>query len=122
MKRAKILIIDDDPVCTGLLLAVLGDDHQVFTANSGDGGIDIIDTQTPDLILLDITMPHVNGYQVLKHLKADPSKADIAVIVISSLVETSDKDFALKLGADDYMTKPVLPAVLQNKVEMFLQR
>ena len=120
MKRAKILIIDDDPVYTGLLLAILGDDYQVFTANSGEGGIDIIDSQIPDLILLDITMPKVNGYQVLKHLKNDPHHSSISVIVISGLVETSDKELALKLGANDYMTKPIMPSVLLDKVAEYL--
>ncbi|NRD72531.1 response regulator [Shewanella sp. VB17] len=122
MKRAKILIIDDDPVCTGLLLAILGDDYQVITANSGEGGIDVINSQIPDLILLDITMPKVNGYQVLKHLKDDPHQSSIYVIVISSLIENSDKELAFKLGADDYMTKPVVPSALLDKVNKYIHR
>ncbi|AQS37907.1 Response regulator receiver domain protein [Shewanella psychrophila] len=120
MERAKILIIDDDPVCTGVLLAILGDDYQITTANSGSGGIDILSSLTPDLIFLDITMPEVNGYQVLKYLKGDLSRSQIPVVVISTLVETSDRDFALKLGANDYINKPIMPDVIQNVVEQYL--
>ncbi len=121
MDKSKILIIDDDPVCTGVLLAILGDDYDVTTANSGSGGIDILSSQTPDLILLDITMPEVNGYQVLKFLQEDPSRIDIPVVVISTLVESSDRDFAIKLGADDYINKPIMPNVIQDKLEKYLR-
>lgn len=121
MERAKILVIDDDPICSGLLLAILGDDYQVISVNTGGGGIDAIDSLNPDLILLDITMPQVNGYQVIKHLKADSSKSAIPIIVISSLVESSDKEFALELGADDYITKPVMPTTVQSKIEKYLK-
>ena len=120
MERAKILIIDDDPVCTGVLLAMLGDDYQVTTANSGSGGIDILNSMIPDLILLDITMPEVNGYQVLKFLKADSSRANIPVVVISTLVDSSDRDFALKLGANDYVNKPIMPDVIKKIVDQYL--
>ncbi|EDQ02158.1 response regulator [Shewanella benthica] len=120
MERAKILIIDDDPVCTGVLLAILGDDYQVTTANSGSGGIEILNSMIPDLILLDITMPEVNGYQVLRFLKADSSRANIPVVVISTLVDSSDRDFALKLGANDYVNKPIMPDVIQKMVDQYL--
>ncbi|WP_028771575.1 response regulator [Shewanella waksmanii] len=120
MDRAKILIIDDDPVCTGVLLAMLGDDYQVTTANSGLGGIDLLDSTTPDLIFLDISMPQVNGYQVLKHLQQDSVKAQIPVVVISTLAEESDQEFAKKLGASDYVTKPILPDAIQQKLDKYL--
>ncbi|MFV7771315.1 MULTISPECIES: response regulator [Shewanella] len=120
MSRAKILIIDDDPVCTGVLLAMLGDDYDVTSANSGIGGIEVLKSLTPDLILLDITMPHVNGYQVIQHLKGDEQTASIPVVVISSLTEQSDKAFALKLGVDGYITKPIMPDAIQEVIEDYL--
>lgn len=122
MELAKILVIDDDPICNGLLLAILGDDYQVISVNSGRGGIDAIDSLHPDLILLDITMPQVNGYQVIKHLKNDPLRSAIPIIVISSLTEPSDREFALELGADDYISKPVMPTVIQDKVDKYLKK
>lgn len=121
MEKAKILIIDDDPVCTGILLAMLGDDYQLTTANSGCGGIEILNTLMPDLIFLDITMPEVNGYQVLKSLNEDPVTAKIPVVIISTLVEVSDREFALKLGADDYICKPIMPKLIQRMIEKYLE-
>ncbi|MCZ4339798.1 response regulator [Shewanella colwelliana] len=120
MDKAKILVIDDDPVCTGVLLAILGDDYEVASANSGSGAIEVLTAMRPNLILLDITMPNINGYQVIKHLKSDDSTATIPVIVISSLVEESDKEFALKLGADDYLTKPIQPNAIQAMLDQYL--
>lgn len=120
MSRAKILIIDDDPVCTGVLLAMVGDDYEVTAVNSGSGGIEVMKSLVPDLILLDITMPHVNGYQVIQHLKGSEETAKIPLVVISSLAEQSDKDFALKLGVDDYITKPVMPDAIQEIIEAYL--
>lgn len=121
MDQAQILVIDDDPVCTGMLLAILGDDHQVFSANSGSGAIELLSTITPSLILLDINMPNVNGYQVIKHIKSSPKTANIPVIVISGLTESSDQEFALKMGADDYLTKPIQPAAIQDTLEKYIK-
>ncbi|WP_394129448.1 PleD family two-component system response regulator [Shewanella maritima] len=120
MAQAKILVIDDDPVCTGLVLAILGDEYLVMTANSGEGAIELLSNLTPDLIFLDITMPDINGYQVLKQVKAKTNTSNIPVVVISSLAEASDQEFAIKLGADDYLTKPILPDAVQRVLTKFL--
>ncbi|WP_144212480.1 response regulator [Shewanella donghaensis] len=120
MDKAKIVVIDDDPVCTGLLLAILGDEHLVMTANSGDAAIEILSTVRPDLIFLDITMPNINGYQVIKFIRDQPETAKTPVVVVSSLVENSDQQFALKLGADDYLTKPIMPDSIQRTIDTFL--
>lgn len=120
MDKAKIVVIDDDPVCTGLLLAILGDEHLVMTANSGDAAIEILSTVRPDLIFLDITMPNINGYQVIKFIRDQPETAKTPVVVVSSLVENSDQQFALKLGADDYLTKPIMPDAIQRTIDTFL--
>ncbi|QIR13426.1 response regulator [Shewanella aestuarii] len=120
MDKAKILVIDDDPICTGMLLAILGDDYQVLSANSGSGALDLLSSVKPNLILLDITMPNINGYQVIKHLKGDLRTSNIPVVVISSLVEKSDQDFAINLGADNYLTKPILPNDIQAILNKYL--
>jgi CheY-like chemotaxis protein len=120
MDRAKILVIDDDPICTGVLLAILGDDYQVFSANSGSGALDLLSSIRPDLILLDITMPNINGYHVIKYLKNDLQTSHIPIVVISGLVEKSDQDFAINLGADDYLTKPILPNDIQAMLNKYI--
>ncbi|GIU35314.1 response regulator [Shewanella schlegeliana] len=109
MENAKILVVDDDPICSSLLLSILGDDYQVTTVNSGADVIDIANIQRPNVIFLDIMMPGKNGYQVLKDLKQDPQTAKLPVIIVSALAEESDESLGLRLGADAYLGKPISP-------------
>ncbi|MCL1143683.1 response regulator [Shewanella gaetbuli] len=120
MNSKQILVIDDDPVSTGILLAILGDEHRVVSANSGSAAIELLINMHPDLILLDINMPNINGYQVIKHLKGNPETADIPIVVISSLTEESDQEFGKRVGADSYLTKPISPSDIQCTIEKFL--
>ncbi|WP_028768784.1 response regulator [Shewanella fidelis] len=110
MEKVRILIVDDDPFCSSLLLSILGDDYQVTTVNSGLDVIDISTIQKPDCIFLDIMMPGKNGYQVLKDLKDNPLTTTIPVIIVSGLVEESDQNLGLRLGASGYIGKPINPA------------
>ena len=109
MNKAKILIVDDDPICSSLLLSVLGDDYQVTTVNSGADVIEIAIIQQPNVIFLDIMMPGKNGYHVLKDLKQDPKTSQLPVIIASALAEESDENLGLRLGADGYLAKPISP-------------
>ncbi len=119
MGRTKILVVDDDPVCAGMLLSVLGEDYEVLSANSGSGAINLLGSFLPQLIFLDITMPDINGYHVLKYIK-DELDSPIPVVVISSLDEEFDKEFAIKLGANDYVIKPILPDTIFKLVTKYL--
>ena len=110
MKKSRILVVDDDPVCSSLLLSILGDDYQVTTVNSGADVIDIANIQRPNVIFLDIMMPGKNGYQVLKDLKDDPQTSKLPVIIVSALSEESDENLALRIGADGYIAKPIIPS------------
>ncbi|WP_119967756.1 response regulator [Shewanella japonica] len=120
MDKAKILVIDDDPICTSMILALLGDDYLVLTANSGDGAIEVLSSMKPDLVFVDITMPDVNGYQVIKYMKEHELTQHVPVVVISSLTEESDQKLALKIGANEYLTKPILPNTVQLTVDKYL--
>lgn len=120
MATAKILIIEDDPICTGLLLAILGDGYQVTTANSGQVGLEVVNALQPHLIFLDISMPDVNGYQVMQQLKQDPGTAAIPIIVISALTESFDHDLALKMGANGYLNKPIQPQLIEATLSQYL--
>ncbi|MCL1137486.1 response regulator [Shewanella pneumatophori] len=110
MDKIRILVVDDDPFCSSLLLSILGDDYQVTTVNSGLDVIDISTVQKPDCIFLDIMMPEKNGYQVLKELKDNPLTTAIPVVIVSGLAEDSDQDLGLRLGASGYIGKPINPA------------
>ncbi|QYK05557.1 response regulator [Shewanella zhangzhouensis] len=120
MEKAKILVIDDDPVCIGVLLSLLAERYEVTAANSGTTALELLSVMRPNIVLLDITMPNINGYQVIRQLKSDTATADIPVIVISSLTEASDQEFAFKLGATDYLPKPIMPNAIYGLLDKYL--
>ena len=103
----KILVADDSKTeRTHLRQVLLSGGYEVITADSGQAALEIIDTETPDLILLDIIMENGDGYQTCRTLKKNPSTKNIPVIMLSSKSNDVDRKWAMKLGASDYITKP----------------
>ncbi|MDI1320433.1 MAG: response regulator [bacterium] len=114
--KARVLIIDDDKEVRTVIGEVLSQSgYDVVAASSGQQGLELAEQKKPDLILLDIMMPGVDGWGVLNKLQANPAFADIPVIVLSAI---SDTDMALSLGASIVMTKPVDAAVLTAEIAM----
>src|SRR5690349_3002128 len=105
----KVLIIDDDADMRSLLIRYLEKAPSVraLTATSGLDGLDICRREQPDLVLLDVMMPDMDGYQVCGQLNRDPSTTYIPVIFLTSLEKEQDKARALSVGAADYLVKPV---------------
>ncbi|AFY39846.1 response regulator receiver protein [[Leptolyngbya] sp. PCC 7376] len=105
--KAVILLVDDQPQNLALLTDMLeSEGYDVRQAINGRLALNVVKIQPPDLILLDVNMPEMNGYEVCRQLKADPSTASIPVIFISALNESWDKVQAFSVGAADYITKP----------------
>lgn len=103
---AKILIIEDEPSLQRTLFDVLTHDgFKVFQATDGAAGFELARNERPDLVLLDIIMPKMNGFEVLKALKADPALKDIKVIMLTNLETSADVEKALELGATTYLVK-----------------
>lgn len=106
-KEMSILIVDDTPAALKALTQMLAEaGYEVRPANNGEMALKAVSKKAPDLILLDILMPHMDGFEVCKHLKADAQARDIPVIFISALSELKDKVAAFKAGGVDYITKP----------------
>ena len=116
MGKATILIVDDEISNIEIMNAVLEDDYEVCFATSGRQALDVARTAQPDLILLDVLMPGIDGFEVCRRLKADPLLADIPVMFTTGLGDTEDEMRGLALGAIDYVTKPVQPAILRARV------
>ena len=121
---ATVLIVEDNP--QGLeLLEVYMEDLQpevtVCSATNGMEALELVSQHKPDLILLDIMMPKMSGFEVCRHLKSSPETRDIQVVMITALSETGDLERATESGADDYLTKPVDRAALANLVRTMLQ-
>lgn len=120
--RPRILIVDDVHENLHILMNILREDYAISAATSGERALELARRQpSPDIILLDIKMPGMDGYSVLAHLKANPATAEIPVIFVTALAEAADEARGLKLGVADYMTKPVNPELLQLRLRTQLE-
>ena len=119
----SLLVVDDNEMNRDLLTRRLErQGYQVTVAVDGLQALEILDQADFDLILLDIMLPVMNGYQVLEHLKADESLSQVPVIIATSLDEADGKAKCLALGAEDYLTKPLNPVVLRSRISDRLAR
>jgi phosphoserine phosphatase RsbU/P len=118
--RGKVLIVDDVPTNTELLGMVLGQEFDVVQATSGPEAIDIARGGNIDLVLLDIIMPGMDGYDVCRALKADPVTAGIPIIFITAMSEEEDEEAGLEIGAIDYVTKPFSLPIVRARVRNHL--
>jgi putative two-component system response regulator len=122
VRRMKILVVDDTRVNQLLLAAVLKDLYDVQIADNGQDALSLSQSAPhPDLILLDIMMPHMDGYEVCRRLKGNPVTADIPVIFVTAMVSSEDEEKGFELGAVDYVTKPIKQAVVLARVKTHLQ-
>jgi len=121
IKKGSILIIDDDAGLVQLLRSTLEKEgFKVFAARDGKPGLESATALHPDIILLDIVMPDVDGYEVLARLKADPSTREIPVVMLTVKGQENEIQKALCLGADDYMHKPVCTDLLLKRINSFV--
>jgi len=117
MDKATILIVDDTPENITVLGELLQPYYAIRVATTGARALISAETHPlPDLILLDVTMPEMDGYTVLTRLKNNPATAQIPVIFVTALNATEDETYGLELGAADYITKPIRPAIIQARV------
>lgn len=122
IKRPTVLVVDDTPENISLMSALLKDDYKVKVANNGEKALRIARSETsPDLILLDIMMPGMDGYEVCRLLKADAATCDIPVMFITARTEMEDEKHGLDLGAEDYITKPISPPIFMARVKTHLK-
>ena len=121
MSQETVLIVDDSPENLTVLGELLKHDYRVLAATSGLRALQLASRQPrPDLILLDVMMPEMNGYQVLAALQATPETRDIPVIFTTAMSATEDEEQGLHLGAADYLTKPLRPAIVLARVQTHL--
>lgn len=119
--QPRILIVDDEPSNIDLARGLLESDYQVTAAVDGQRALEAVRTARPDLILLDIMMPGMDGYEVCRRLKSDSQFSDIPIIFVTTRETPEDERKGLELGAEDYITKPVSPAILKARVETRLE-
>lgn len=121
-ERPTVLVVDDTPDNLKLMSGLLKESYKVKIANSGEKALAVAFSDSPpDLVLLDVMMPEMDGYEVCQRLKADPRTAHLPVIFLTAKTETADEERGLKLGAVDYITKPISPPVVLARVETHLK-
>ena len=117
-----LLIVDDAPENLSVLTLLLQESYRVLAATSGEGALRVANSQPqPDLILLDVMMPGMDGYAVLARLRENPATRDIPVLFLTALAGAGDEERGLHLGAADYITKPIQPAVVLARVSTQLE-
>ena len=122
MTNKTILIVDDEPELRELLSFTLSKEgYKTLTAADGQQALDIAFDTVPDLILLDLMLPGIDGYDVCSAIKRNPKTESVAVIMVSAKTDEIDQLVGLKLGADDYISKPFSPKVLAAKVAAFFR-
>jgi PleD family two-component response regulator len=114
--RGTLLIVDDEPVNVELLVTLLKADFKIETATSGAEALELAQIVKPDLILLDVMMPTMDGFEVCTRLKSNVGTADIPVIFITARSDAEAEACGLELGASDYVTKPISPPIMLARV------
>jgi putative two-component system response regulator len=119
-KKKTILLVDDDPVNIQVLSILLGDKYNIMVASSGAQALQLA-TEQPDLILLDIIMPEMDGYEVCRRLKSAPAISGIPVIFVTGMNDPEDEIKGLSLGAVDYFIKPLHAAITLARIKNHLE-
>lgn len=117
----KILVIEDDPGTSRLVdYSLRHEGYQVITAFNGLEGLRKATSEAPDLIILDVMLPGMDGFEICHRLRADPATAAIFILMFSAKAQEIDKNTGLKVGADDYLPKPAAPAEIVSRVGKLL--
>lgn len=118
---AKILIVDDSPTEMHILkTTVESDGHTVITADNGELGVDRAVAEKPDLILMDVVMPGMNGFQATRKISKNPDTANIPIVMVTTKDQRTDREWGLRQGATAYLVKPVDKKELAAKVNELL--
>ena len=123
MSKEKMLIIEDEKDIVKMLdYNLKKEGFKTLSAYNGEDGLDMASKENPDLILLDLMLPEIDGFDVCKALKSDPKTSHIPIIILTAKDQETDKIVGLELGADDYVTKPFSPRELIARIKAVLRR
>jgi two-component system, cell cycle response regulator DivK len=116
----KILVVEDVEFNRDLVVQLLEDDYEIITAADGAEGLRLAERERPDLILMDLSLPNVDGWEATRRIKADSELKHIPIIALSAHAMTGDEEKARQSGCDDYLSKPLDEDLLFEKIDKFL--
>ncbi len=119
-KRKRILLVDDEPTNLRVLMQVLQKDYTLFFAKNGEEALELARSESPDLVLLDVMMPGMSGFEVCQQLKESDVTKKIPVIFVTALKDEGDETKGFGVGAVDYISKPISPAIVKARVKTHL--
>ena len=119
--KNRVLIVDDEPGNIKILSSVLAGDYALSVATGGAQALQIAQVQTPDIVLLDMVMPEMDGIQVCEALKANEATRNIPVIFVTSMSDSVNEERGLEAGAVDYISKPISPPIVKARVKIHIQ-
>ena len=115
--KPNIVIIDDAVANIKIMDACLNDEFNIFFATNGEDGLRVVRKEKPDVVLLDVVMPVMDGYEVCTRLKSDPETRDIPIIFVTAQHEVNDETRGLSIGAVDYISKPIVLAIVKARIK-----
>ena len=120
---ARILIVDDSPTQTLSISKILKKHgHEIITAKDGEEGVEVAKAELPDLVLMDVVMPKINGFQATRQITKNPSTNHIPVIIVTTKDQETDRIWGARQGAKSYVTKPVEEELLMNAINQYLPK
>ena len=119
--KSRVLIVDDEPGNIKILSNVLAGDYAMSVATNGKQALEVARVQKPDIVLLDMVMPEMDGIEVCEYLKADEATKEIPVIFVTSMSDTANEERGLDAGAVDYISKPISPPIVKARVRIHIQ-
>ncbi|MFA5388650.1 MAG: response regulator [Candidatus Omnitrophota bacterium] len=123
MDKKKILVVDDEEDILSILrLRLEANNYEVLTASDGQEGLDKARAEKPDLMILDLMLPKLDGYEVCRMLKLDEAYKTLPIIIVTAMAEQKYEDIGGDMGADAYITKPFEPEILLNKIRELLNK
>ncbi|OHD61628.1 MAG: hypothetical protein A2014_07735 [Spirochaetes bacterium GWF1_49_6] len=121
-RKARVLIVDDTPINIKVLSDALKDDYKISVAQSGKKALELVhNPDQPDIILLDVMMPEMDGYEVCRRLKSDPATVKIPVIFVTAMSEEHDEELGFEVGAVDYITKPFSIPLARQRIGLHIE-
>lgn len=120
-KKLTILVVEDDTVTRRIIEEILGEDYRLFFAGEGHSALDLAQAHEPELVVLDLMLPGMDGFEICRRMRQQPNLHQTIVIILTALTDKDSQKTGIQAGADDYLTKPFNPVDLRTKIALMVR-